>query len=181
MSDRGLIGDLRDRLSSFRTRLRLFFVLIVIVPMVAVTFIVFRLIGESENGQADARVAARQEAAIGLYYDARAGADRLAAQIGRDPRRSPARSEPQTGRQIQAAARRLLTQTDAKRIAISHDGAVWADVGDVTATISRRHAALSPMAPRSPTFRSRSSVRRTTRAWSLARPGWRRSCAATAA
>ena len=74
---------------SFRTRLRLFFVLIVIVPMVAVTFIVFRLIGESENGQADARVAARQEAAIGLYYDARAGRDRLAAQIGRGPRARP--------------------------------------------------------------------------------------------
>ncbi|HEX5924842.1 MAG TPA: diguanylate cyclase [Baekduia sp.] len=133
MSDRGLIGDLRDRLSSFRTRLRLFFVLIVIVPMVAVTFIVFRLIGESENGQADARVAARQEAAIGLYYDARAGADRLAAQIGRDPTLSRAlRTADRT--QIQAVARRLLAQTDAKRIAISHDGAVWADVGDVTAS-----------------------------------------------
>src|SRR5690242_9382515 len=85
MSDRGLIGDLRDRLSSFRTRLRLFFVLIVIVPMIAVTLIVFRLIAESENGQADARVAARQETAISLYYDARGTADRLAARIGRDP------------------------------------------------------------------------------------------------
>jgi diguanylate cyclase (GGDEF)-like protein len=133
MSDRGPIGDLRDRVSSFRTRLRLFFVLIVIVPMVAVTFIVFRLIGESENGQADARVAARQEAAIGLYYDARAGADRLAAQIGRDPALSRAlRTKDRT--QIQAAARRLVTRTDAKRIAISRDGAVWADVGDPTAT-----------------------------------------------
>ena len=48
MSEQGPIGDLRDRLSSFRTRLRLFFVLIVIVPMIAVTFIVFRLIAESE-------------------------------------------------------------------------------------------------------------------------------------
>src|SRR3981189_1355853 len=118
MSDRGLIGDLRDRLPSFRTGLRLFFVLIVIVPMVAVTFIVFRLIGESENGQADARVAARQEAAIGLYYDSRASADRVAAQIGRDPALARAlRTTNQT--QIQAVARRLLTSTDARRIAIS--------------------------------------------------------------
>src|SRR3954454_11890560 len=85
MSDRRRIGDLLDRLSSFRTRLRLFFLLIVIVPMVAVTFIVFRLIAESENGQADARVAARQETAISRYYDARGRADRLAAGIGRDP------------------------------------------------------------------------------------------------
>src|ERR1700755_890036 len=78
MSEQGPIGDLRDRLSSFRTRLRLFFVLIVIVPMIAVTFIVFRLIAESENGQADARVAARQEHAISLYYEARGGGDRRA-------------------------------------------------------------------------------------------------------
>ncbi len=133
MSDRGLIGDLRDRLSSFRTRLRLFFVLIVIVPMVAVTFIVFRLIGESENGQADARVAARQEAAIGLYYDARASADRVAARIGRDPALARAlRTADRT--QIQTVARRLLVQTEAKRIAISRDSAVWADVGDPTAS-----------------------------------------------
>ncbi len=133
MSDRGFIGDLRERTSSFRTRLRLFFVLIVIVPMVAVTVIVFRLIGESENGQADARVAARQEAAIGLYYDARASGDRLAAQIGRD--RALARALRTADRtQIQTVARRLLASTDAKRIVISHDGAVWADVGDVTAS-----------------------------------------------
>src|SRR6201991_2205588 len=84
MSEQGVIGGLSDRLASFRTRLRLFFVLIVIVPMIAVTLIVFRLIAESENGQADARVAARQETAISLYYDARAKADRLAARIGRD-------------------------------------------------------------------------------------------------
>src|SRR3954468_8822192 len=84
MSNRGFIGDLRDRLSSFRTRLRLFFVLIVIVPMIAVTLIVFHLIAASENGQADARVAGQQEAAISMYYDAHANADRLAAQLGRD-------------------------------------------------------------------------------------------------
>jgi diguanylate cyclase (GGDEF)-like protein len=133
MSDRGLIGDLRDRLSSFRTRLRLFFVLIVIVPMVAVTFIVFRLIAESENGQADARVAARQEAAIGLYYDARAGADRLAAQIGRDASLSRALRAGDTA-QVRAVARRLLARTGAKRIVLSRNGAVWVDVGERAAS-----------------------------------------------
>lgn len=146
MSDRGPIGDLRDRLSSFRTRLRLFFVLIVIVPMVAVTFIVFRLIGESENGQADARVAARQEAAIGLYYDARASADRLAAQIGRDPALSRAlRTKDRT--EIQSVARRLLARTDAKRIAITNDGAVWTDVGDPTATFPATRSLVAEGTP----------------------------------
>src|SRR4051794_38664634 len=84
MPDRRRFANLLDRLASFRTRLRLFFLLIVIVPMISVTLIVFRLIAESEHGQADARVAARQDAAISLYYDARSQADRLATRIGRD-------------------------------------------------------------------------------------------------
>ena len=133
MSNRGFIGDLRDRLSSFRTRLRLFFVLIVIVPMVAVTFIVFRLIAESENGQADARVAARQETAISLYYDARGNADRIAARIGRDPQLARA-LRAQDPQRITASARRLLTATQAKRIVLSRDATVWADVGDARAS-----------------------------------------------
>ncbi|HMJ33168.1 MAG TPA: diguanylate cyclase [Baekduia sp.] len=133
MSDRGPFGDLRDRLSSFRTRLRLFFVLIVIVPMVAVTLVVFRLIAESEHGQADARVAARQEAAISLYYDARANADRLAAQLGRDQALAAALRgrDPQ---RIRTVARRLLAKTTADRIVLSSNGKVWADVGDPRAS-----------------------------------------------
>ncbi|HEY6761866.1 MAG TPA: diguanylate cyclase [Baekduia sp.] len=133
MSNRGFSGDLRDRLSSFRTRLRLFFVLIVIVPMVAVTFIVFRLIAESENGQADARVAARQETAISLYYEARGDADRIAARIGRDPQlaRAIRAKNPQ---RITTQAQRLLTTTHAKRIVLTHGTTTWADVGDPRAS-----------------------------------------------
>ncbi|HEY6762944.1 MAG TPA: diguanylate cyclase, partial [Baekduia sp.] len=114
--------------------------------MVAVTFIVFRLIAESENGQADARVAARQEAAIGLYYDARAGADRLAAQIGRDPSLSRALRTHDTA-QIRAVARRLLSRTGAKRIVLSHDGAVWADVGDPAATFPATRSLVAQGTP----------------------------------
>jgi len=40
---------------SFRTRLTSFFVVIVVVPMIAFGFMVFRLIGQSEDGKADAR------------------------------------------------------------------------------------------------------------------------------
>jgi diguanylate cyclase (GGDEF)-like protein len=133
MSDRGPLVDVRDRLSGFGTRLRLFFVLIVIVPMIAVTLIVFRLIAESEHGQADARVAARQEAAISLYYDARANADRIAAQLGRDQSLATAlrSSDPQ---RIRAAAQRLLDRTEANRIVLSSHGRVLADVGDPRAS-----------------------------------------------
>jgi diguanylate cyclase (GGDEF)-like protein len=146
MSDRGPFGDLRDRLSSFRTRLRLFFVLIVIVPMIAVTLIVFRLIAESENGQADARISARQEAAISLYYDARAQADRLAARIGRDTTLAAALRSGDR-QQIEAAVRRLLTTTNAKRIALTSDGALLANVGDPRASFPARRSLVADGRP----------------------------------
>jgi diguanylate cyclase (GGDEF)-like protein len=145
MSERGLIGDLRDRLSSFRTRLRLFFVLIVIVPMIAVTFIVFRLIAESENGQADARVAARQETAISLYYDARASADRLAARIGRSTPLARALRVNDPAR-IKAATRQLLTATAAQRITLTDEAdppRLLADAGTPRATFPATRSLLA--------------------------------------
>jgi len=144
-----MIGDLRDRLSGFRTRLRLFFVLIVIVPMIAVTFIVFRLIAESENGQADARVAARQETAISLYYDAREDADQLAARIGRDPQLARGLRDDDKPA-VQQAIERLLGQTRAKRIAVSRDGdaaTVLADAGDKAATFPATRTLVADGAP----------------------------------
>jgi diguanylate cyclase (GGDEF)-like protein len=149
MSEQGVIGGLRDRLASFRTRLRLFFVLIVIVPMIAVTIIVFRLIAESENGQADARVAARQETAISLYYNARGEADRLAARIGRDQGLAQAiRRDDKTA--IRRQADRLLRATGAKRIALSRDGdaaTLLADVGDRDATFPATRTLVAGSAP----------------------------------
>ncbi len=52
---------------SFRTRLTSFFVLIVVVPMIAVGVLVFRLIGDSEQGKADARASGLAKAAASLY------------------------------------------------------------------------------------------------------------------
>jgi diguanylate cyclase (GGDEF)-like protein len=129
MGDGRRFASLTDRLSSFRTRLRLFFLLIVIVPMISVTLIVFRLIAESEHGQADARVAARQDAAISLYYEARADADRVARRIGADPGLAAAlrRNRPA---EVQAAARRLLAQTAAARVLVSAGDRPVADAGD---------------------------------------------------
>ncbi len=52
---------------SFRNRLALFFVLIVIVPMLAVAFLLFRLIGESERGQTAAAIAQQHSTARTLF------------------------------------------------------------------------------------------------------------------
>ena len=55
---------------SFRNRLSLFFVLIVLVPMVSVAFVLFRLISDSEAGKADAAVRARADVVARLYGEA---------------------------------------------------------------------------------------------------------------
>ncbi|MGZ4326018.1 MAG: hypothetical protein ACXVHJ_29480, partial [Solirubrobacteraceae bacterium] len=55
---------------SFRTRLTSFFVLIVVVPMAAVGFLVFRLIDDSQSGKADARAAGVASTAAGVYHSA---------------------------------------------------------------------------------------------------------------
>lgn len=72
-------------LRSFRGRLTLFFVAIVIVPMISLSVIVFRLLDDNEAAKADARLAARQEAAINLQERISAQAGRVAREeIGRD-------------------------------------------------------------------------------------------------
>ncbi len=72
---------------SFRTRLTGFFVLIVIVPMLAVGALVFRLIGDSEQGKADARASGLASVAATLYQSesasARVDAEAIARQLPR--------------------------------------------------------------------------------------------------
>src|SRR4051794_12616790 len=69
---------------SFRARLTLFFVLIVIVPMISVTVVIFSLINDNERGKANANVAARLEVATNLAAEAQEEAGRAATDIGND-------------------------------------------------------------------------------------------------
>lgn len=59
---------------SFRARMLLFFVIIVVIPMVAVALVLTRLVGESELGRADSQLAEGLQVAIGVYEDARSDA-----------------------------------------------------------------------------------------------------------
>jgi diguanylate cyclase (GGDEF)-like protein len=54
---------------SFRNRLALFFVVIVIVPMLAVTFLLFRIIDDSETGKANAASAQRHTFASSMFQE----------------------------------------------------------------------------------------------------------------
>ena len=59
---------------SFRSRLRLFFVLIVVLPIAAMAVVVFPLTERSEDGKADAGLAVAVEVATSLYAEGRVAA-----------------------------------------------------------------------------------------------------------
>jgi diguanylate cyclase (GGDEF)-like protein len=69
---------------SFRSRLTLFFVLIVIVPMASVTVVIFSLISDNENGKTDAAIKAQQDSATHLALVAVRESDQAAQQVGQD-------------------------------------------------------------------------------------------------
>src|SRR2546421_11969749 len=70
---------------SFRARLRLFFVLIVIVPMLSVAIVLFRLISDNETGKVDEGIGVRQQAAMSLYREITHRADGAVEGVGQDP------------------------------------------------------------------------------------------------
>ena len=124
---------------SFRNRLTLFFVAIVIVPMVSLAVVLFRLIDDNESGKADASVAARQEAARNLYGEDVAKAGRLADQLGADPALAEAlRSRDRAA--IARRARALGPELGVIRLRVVAGGRVLADVGrrDAVAAATRR-------------------------------------------
>jgi diguanylate cyclase (GGDEF)-like protein len=114
---------------SFRSRLRLFFVLIVIVPMLSVAIILFRLISDNETGKADAGLAARQQTARTLYQDAVRRAERAVQAIGSDRvvvQSLLAGDSERAGRR----AAQMIESRNIRRAALVRDGRVLFDVGD---------------------------------------------------
>ncbi len=120
---------------SFRSRLTLFFVAIVIVPMLVVTVALFRLISDNEHGQADARVAQAQTAAIGLYGREVERAGVAAGRIARDPAMSAALRSGNE-RAVQTRASQLLRAQRLRRIAVVSRARTVVDVGSPDATAS---------------------------------------------
>jgi diguanylate cyclase (GGDEF)-like protein len=70
---------------SFRNRLRLFFVVIVIVPMVAVALVLYKLVAAADNGKVDAALAQNQAAAMQLTKQDMQRAGVVARRIVSDP------------------------------------------------------------------------------------------------
>src|SRR6476661_5811668 len=88
---------------SFRSRLLLFFMIIVIVPMIAVALVLFSITADSETGKADAAIAQGLRAAFAVYDGDRARARPALEKVARDPILAAA-----LGRHDSAAARTRL-------------------------------------------------------------------------
>ena len=111
---------------SFRARLSIFFLLIVVVPMVAMAVLMFRLISDSQQGKADARAAGLASAAGSLYQSeaavARADATALARSVGS-----------LHGRARVARLTAVAKQSGLARATLSSGTTMLANVGDATA------------------------------------------------
>ncbi len=115
---------------SFRSRLGLFFVLIVIVPMVAVAVLLFGLLGKSEQLIGGADVGARHRVAQRLYIDREEDAQRVLRSIaGNDRVLREALLDGDIAR-AQRRASQLLASRDVERIVLVRDGAIALKVGD---------------------------------------------------
>jgi diguanylate cyclase (GGDEF)-like protein len=71
---------------SFRGRLTLFFLLIVVLPMIALAVLVTQIVSDSTNGKADARLAEGLDSALTLYRDDAAEAQDAATKVAEDAR-----------------------------------------------------------------------------------------------
>ena len=106
---------------SFRNRLRLFFVVIVIVPMIVVALVLFQLVSRSEQSQTDAQLSAAQRVAQNLYRESADRADAAGRAMVEDDglRRAivnePGEIEERLGAAARAAgARRALLELQAQ-------------------------------------------------------------------
>src|SRR5919109_2797214 len=102
---------------SFRGRLTLFFLLIVVLPMIAVAVLVTQVTSKSGNGKADARLAAGMDAALALYRDDAAAAERASTELARDPAVGTALSSGDRTL-VASSARRLASQNGIRSLTI---------------------------------------------------------------
>jgi diguanylate cyclase (GGDEF)-like protein len=142
------------RSMSFRTWLRVFFFSIVIIPMLAVAFVLFKLTADSETGRADAGIAAGLRNAFAVYSDdadrATSALRRVAADPGlraslmaRDRRAARARMNAMLRRNPRAAAIAFYTPGGRRLPAAGSPDAVAPKSAPLTSASGRRFGTLS--------------------------------------
>jgi diguanylate cyclase (GGDEF)-like protein len=127
---------------SFRSRLTLFFLAIVVVPMVSVGVLVFVLIADNETGKTDARVAEAQAVARGVYREGVTDAGAAVRRVAADPRLTNAlRAGDSAAAQARAAG--LIHTMNLRRLRATANGRTLADVGDPGAIAPARTQLLA--------------------------------------
>src|SRR3954447_7249708 len=119
---------------SLRNRLRLFFVMIVVAPMIVVALVFYVLIFGSEGGQADARVSAQSNVAMAQYNEAHRQALVAGRAIAKDvPFATAIRRN--NAEALQTRAADLLRQQRVERIVVARGtNRALVDVGNAAAT-----------------------------------------------
>ena len=107
---------------SFGRRPILFFLLIVVLPMLAVAGLLLAVTAESRTGKADARLAAGLETALALDREQIAEARRIGSQLAKDPGLS-ASLRSGDGAEAEAAAARLAREPGVTGVRIVAPGA----------------------------------------------------------
>jgi diguanylate cyclase (GGDEF)-like protein len=118
---------------SFRGRLTLFFLLMIVLPMVAVAVLLTQVTNESRRAKADARLGAGLDAALATYSDDNADAERAAKRFANDPAASAALRSGDSAR-VKAVAGRLAAQNGIRSLVIRDPS------GDVLAAIGPGNA-----------------------------------------
>lgn len=117
---------------SFRARLTRFFILIVVIPMIAVGFLVFQLIGQSQDAKTDATANGALNAAASLYRSESIAAGGDARSIARELSVETAGRNPSTQR-LRASISTLATQAGLVRVVFRVGSHPEVNIGDRTA------------------------------------------------
>jgi diguanylate cyclase (GGDEF)-like protein len=124
---------------SFRNRLRLFFVVIVVIPMVAVALVLFRLVSASEEGQTDAQLGEAQRVALNQYRGLSRQADAAGQEIARDQDLAAAIRDHDQGR-IQSQLEQASSAAGAKKALLQLEGQGAFETGVDPAVAPARNA-----------------------------------------
>ena len=106
---------------SFRNRLTVFFIVLVILPMVVVAAVGFVLAADSEQGKTDARLSEAQGSASGLFREFQDRAEAAARTIARDEQLAAAIQRGERG-PIQRRFDTLAQETELARGVMRLDG-----------------------------------------------------------
>ncbi len=128
---------------SFRARLRLFFLVIVVIPMITMAVVLYQLIVASETSQTDARLAESQTIATGIYQEGQTQAGQVAEQIGEDQQLADALAAGDK-KAVQDRLDTLARRTDAAYVKLKVNGKGTFTSGDTPAVASATRGLQNP-------------------------------------